>query len=101
MASELEKRTLPTCPGLDGYVYTGPGGKQYRIRCNMDTINGGYLDLQQTPNLEVCMQRCGQRADCRWVTFDGNVNGGGNCYLKHTGGGDLPKAGIKRALKLG
>lgn len=99
-APELEKRTPPTCPGLDGYVYTGPGGTQYRIRCAMDTINGGYLDLQQTANFEVCMQHCGQRADCHWVTFDGDVNSGGNCYLKATIRGDLPKAGIKRAAKL-
>lgn len=99
-ARDLEKRTAwtssSTCPSGNGDIYTGPAGNQFTVMCNRDSTSGNSLTSGSvsgtaaaggTTALESCMQWCGRTSGCLRVTFTGNVQTSGNCWLK---GGETP-----------
>lgn len=94
-----------TCPADDGDQYNGPKGGAWRIRCGKDTAEGGYLtDISPKGNVlfKTCIQTCGNYPDrCVRVTFNGDVDSPGACYLKGSASSSLvSKTGYKVATKL-
>ncbi|KAM0723605.1 hypothetical protein Q7P37_000593 [Cladosporium fusiforme] len=60
---------LLTCPNDDGSNYLSPGGKAFRIECNLDRL-GNIISQALEPDLESCIDSCDGVSECTGVSYD-------------------------------